>query len=250
MSWLRTTGAAFIPLMVVMSLVPAAHATGRLAQVDIHDRTADETLSVYRRWRERWIAGVSGHEYAIRVRNESPGRVLAVVSVDGVNVVTGRTAAPSQSGYVIEPGQSVSIDGWRKSLAQTAAFVFTDPSRSYATRTGRPADVGVIGVALFRERETPIAQILDESKVAAERRAAPGAPTAAAQSLGTGHGRGEYSPAERTTFERASEHPDEVVVLRYESREQLVAMGILPRPRVHRSAPNPFPAAQGFVPDP
>jgi len=38
--------------------------------------------------------------------------------------------------------------------------------------------------------------------------------------------------------------------LRYESREQLVAMGILPRPRVHRSAPNPFPAAQGFVPDP
>ncbi len=250
MSWSRTIPAACLALMGVTVLAPAAGATGRLAQVDIHDRTADETLTIHRRWRQRWLAGVSGHEYAIRIRNDSPARVLAVVSVDGVNVVTGRTASPMQSGYVLGPGQSVSIDGWRKSLERTAAFVFTDPSRSYAARTGRPADVGVIGIALFREREPPEARGSRDKVAAAERRAAPAAPAAAAQSLGTGHGRGEYSPAERTEFERAHERPDELIVLRYETREQLVAMGILPPPPVHRPVPDPFPAANGFVPDP
>ena len=38
---------------------------------------------------------------------------------------------------------------------RTAAFYFSDPGDSYASRTGRPDDLGVIGVALFRERERP-----------------------------------------------------------------------------------------------
>jgi len=99
-----------------------------------------------------------GNEYAIRIRNCSDRRVLAVVSVDGVNVVTGETAAPEQSGYVIEPYGYVTIEGWRKSLERTAAFYFSDPGDAYATRTGRPDDLGVIGVALFRERERAWAQ--------------------------------------------------------------------------------------------
>lgn len=72
---------------------------------------------------------------------------------------TGETAAPSQSGYVLQPWQSTSIEGWRKSLDRVAAFRFTRLANSYAARTGRPDDVGVIGVAVFREleRDAPLA---------------------------------------------------------------------------------------------
>ncbi len=73
--------------------------------------------------------------------------------MDGVNVITGKTASPSQSGYVLDPWGLVDIDGWRKSMDQVAAFYFTALPDSYAARTGRPDNVGVIGVALFRERE-------------------------------------------------------------------------------------------------
>lgn len=66
------------------------------------------------------------------------------------NAVSGGSAAPTQAGYVIGPGESVSIGGWRKSLEHTAAFVFTTPSQSCAAKTHRRDDIGVIGVALFR----------------------------------------------------------------------------------------------------
>ena len=115
-------------------------------------RTAARSRSYPHRGRQ-FVVGRPGNEYAIRIRNCSDRRVLAVVSVDGVNVVTGETAAPDQSGYVIEPYGYVTIEGWRKDLERTAAFYFTDPGDAYATRTGRPDDLGVIGVALFRERE-------------------------------------------------------------------------------------------------
>ncbi len=198
----------------------------------------------------------------MRIRNCSDRRVLAVVSVDGVNVVTGETAAPDQSGYVIEPHGYVTIEGWRKDLERTAAFYFTDPSDAYATRTGRPDDLGVIGVALFREREqrlvggvgsvaSPAASDA-RREASAERQAAKTAneADAAAPSLGTGHGRREWSPAQRVAFERASSRPDQRVAIRYDRRENLVAMGVLPDTRRPWREPDPFPGALSFVPDP
>jgi hypothetical protein len=78
------------------------------------------------------------------------------------------------------------------------------------------------------------------------------APAAQPPSLGTGHGRGEYSPVTQVEFERASSRPDELVAIRYERHERLVAMGVLPRVLRHAwRDPNPFPSGElGFVPDP
>ena len=135
---------AFNPL-----LVPA------LAAVDVYDRTAGSALTVYEKDGRRYVVGAPGNEYAVRIRNCTGQRILAVASVDGVNVITGDTASPEQSGYVIEPWGSVEIAGWRKSMSHTAAFFFTDLGSSYAARTGRPFDVGVIGVAVFAERIEP-----------------------------------------------------------------------------------------------
>jgi hypothetical protein len=253
---------------------PAVARADSLASVDIYDRGADAALPVYRHHGRRYVAGQPGNEYAIRIRNRTDRRLLAVVSVDGVNVVTGESASPDQSGYVLEPGGYVNIQGWRKDLSRTAAFYFSDPSDSYAARTGRPKDLGVIGVALFRERVVEPPALLSRERLPAapggpspseadaagesraRARAEAGSPELAAAarmpSLGTGHGRGEYSPAERVAFERASARPDELIAIRYERRETLVAMGVLPEPRYRPRLPqpDPFPGALGFVPDP
>jgi hypothetical protein len=181
--------------------------------------------------------------------------VLAVTSVDGVNVITGETAAERQSGYVIDAGDCVTIEGWRKSLDDVATFYFTQHENSYAARTGRPNDVGVIGVALFREREYCCVQDYDRAPAPTAREdASAGAPTTRSSArresqLGTGHGHRESSPARYVDFRRVSSTPDETLVIYYDSRRNLVAQGVLPRePELAQRRPTPFPA--GFVPDP
>ncbi len=249
--------------LLAATLIPSpARAGASIAEVDVYDRTQGQALDVRYKFAKRWIVGEPGHEYAIRVRNCSDVRLLAVISVDGVNAITGQTASPSQSGYVIEPGDYVTVEGWRKSLDRTAAFVFTDPSSSYAARTGRPDDLGVIGVAMFRERSQPaIAQHGGAplyGSVAEAEAPAPAAKSSAADSaarersasLGTGHGRNEHSPAQWTAFERAGSSPDDTISIRYETRAALMAMGVLPRVWPPRHDPDPFPAQLGFAPDP
>ncbi len=266
----RTLLAAATATVLATAIAPLAVArASSLANVDIYDRGAGKALTEYRRRGQRFVVGEPGNEYAIRIRNCSDRRLLAVVSVDGVNAVTGESASPAQSGYVLEPGGYVNIQGWRKDLNRTAAFYFSDPGDSYAARTGRARDLGVIGVALYRERpveqpawlsqdrqtSAPAARERAEASAAkADRAAGVSAPAPAMQqpSLGTGHGRGEYSPVQQVEFERAGTRPDEVIAIRYERRETLVAMGVIAEPRYSfsRRDPDPFPGAPGFVPDP
>ena len=138
------------------SLPPDAAAAGRAVSVDIVDRDTGQVLEVYQHAGRSYVAGRPGARYAIRISNRSGARVLAVTAVDGINILTGKTAAWGQSGYVFEPWQTYEVTGWRKSDSQVAAFEFTSLPDSYAARTGRPLDVGVIGVAVFRERVRPV----------------------------------------------------------------------------------------------
>jgi len=253
-----------------------------LVQVDVYDRIDGSALSVYEKDGRHYIVGVPGHEYAVRIRNCTGARVLVVTSVDGVNVISGDTASPDQSGYVLEPWASVEIAGWRKSLQRTAAFYFTDLGNSYAARTGRPQNVGVIGVAVFQEKPKRIAyreydyrgRLAQKNADAAdsggvnERAEAqpvpPAGPAASAEAprqqadelksqgkLGTGHGRSEESRVTVVQFERASASPAETVAIQYDRRDNLLAMGVIPQPTPHlaRREPNPFPAMR-FAPDP
>jgi hypothetical protein len=222
---------------VLALCLPFPAAAGIGIDVEILDRKSGEVLPVYWHEGERHVAGEPGREYEIRLKNRAGIRVLAVTSVDGVNVITGQTASILGSGYVLDPRGTVAIDGWRKSMDEVAAFYFTALPDSYAARTGRPDNVGVVGVALFCER-APAVTMEAESRSSAEKR------------LGTGHGRRLDSGATYTTFERASDEPDEVIRIYYDSRKRLVARGIIPRPqdRLAWRQPNPFP--DGFVPDP
>ncbi|HEY9531701.1 MAG TPA: hypothetical protein VIQ55_09930 [Burkholderiales bacterium] len=214
-----------------------ALAHGGLVDVSVFDRTDGRSLPVY--WHEgrAYVAGKPGNEYRISLRNRQREDLLAVVSVDGINVITGETAHPSQSGYILAPRVRMDIQGWRRSLSQTAAFYFTSLPDSYAARTGRPNDAGVIGVALFRRKaHQPPAPMAREGAADSARREE--------SRVGTGHGRHETSYAYHTTFERATQQPAETITLFYDSRVNLVARGIIREATTH---PRPFP---GFVPDP
>ena len=261
------------------SAAPSAAAVGSLGSLDVVSRSDGRVLPVYPKDGRHWVVGTPGQEYSVRVCNSTGGRMLTVISVDGVNVITGDTAAPSQSGYVLSAYECADIAGWRKSMAHTAAFYFTELPDAYATRTGRPDNVGVIGVALFPEKPKPIAWKDGAGKLSGEMRgdapaarqeadtgtnaqrqakpadalsreeAAASAPAPMAK-IGTGHGRAEDSPTQMVRFERASPTPAETLALHYDRRENLVAMGVLPPPVAART-PNPFPAwPPRFVPNP
>jgi hypothetical protein len=124
-----------------------------LVDVKVIDRDTGATLQTYYADGKHYIAGVPGHRYGVRITNLSSQRILTVLSVDGVNAITGQTADPNQSGYVLGPYDSTEVDGWRKNMSEIAEFNFTNLGDSYAARTGRPNNVGVIGVAAFREKE-------------------------------------------------------------------------------------------------
>jgi len=240
---------------------------GQLVDMEIINRNSGETLASYPHRGQHFVAGNPGDRYAVRLSNRSDQRVLVVLSVDGVNVVSGETAASQQSGYVLAPWEQTEIAGWRKSQQDVAQFYFTALPDSYAARTGRPDNVGVIGAAVFREKVAPppVVHYSQPSAVAesqamdsANRAAGSHAPAAAksmrkSERLGTGHGEREYSPIQYTEFERASRTPSEVLSLRYDSRNNLVSRGILPKPRPVWRKPDwrqaePFPGE--FVPDP
>jgi len=277
----RPLACAVAAITVAAALVATPASAGQVGNVDILTRFDSRALPVYEKDGRRWIVGTPGQEYAIRVCNTTGARVLAVMSVDGVNVVSGETASPSQAGYVLDAWECTEINGWRKSLSSIAAFYFTELPDSYAARTGRPDNVGVIGVAFFRERQQPVAwkdspriapqsaaepstrqdaasgnaaaghRLEGERKSSYDSAAASPAPAPLAK-IGTGHGRNERSVVQTTRFERESATPNETIVFQYDRRENLIAMGILPPPAVARSS-NPFPAwarAPYFVPDP
>jgi hypothetical protein len=267
-----------------------ALALGNLADIEIVDRATGRALPVHQHAGEAWVAGVPGAKYSIRVRNNHFSRVLAVMSVDGVNVVSGETAGSAQAGYVYGRYERGEIAGWRKSDSEIAAFEFVASPQSYAERTGRPHNVGIIGVALFREkvpqRRAEISEPLGRfapykpaAPSAAESASAPAgnAPQSAAAplaqpvpdaskrgraqsnadavadtttKLGTGHGEREASHTTRVTFARESETPNEVIRIRYDSRENLLAMGVIRESFAWRNPfLNPFPRDQ-YVPDP
>lgn len=273
--------------LLALGTLPA-HAIGRLADVSIVDRDTGATLPVHYAKGEYWVAGRPGARYAVTVHNRIGERVLAVPSVDGVNVLSGETAAWDQRGYVFSPYERYQITGWRKSSSEVAAFEFSTVANSYASRTGRPAHVGVIGVALFREqpplpspsvtpepysqrrdgsndgsnlgrlREEPAAPAADSAESSGRSLSAGGlakaapAPSTPSAKLGTAHGQREVSVVSQTTFTRLQDQPNEVISIRYDSRENLVVSGVIREQPARLPTPRAFPQSDSvsYVPDP
>lgn len=261
----------------------ASAALPPLLDLQLIDRDSGSLLAQYPSAGRRYSPGTPGSRYAVRLSNRTGERLLVVLSVDGVNAITGDTASLGQVGYVLAPWESADIAGWRKGDDRIAAFEFTSLGESYAARTGRPANVGVIGAAVFREvppppppppvaiPEVPLPPLASPAPLSSRA----GAPqtllgaadtakpaAAAAESatrvesertarakLGTGHGAAEWSPITRTDFRRRTTQPEQLLEIHYDSQVNLVAAGIMPRPVA--VLPQSFPdSRRGFVPDP
>lgn len=96
--------------------------------------------------------GSDGDRYMVRVSNHSPVRIEAVATVDGLDVIDGSDGDMNKRGYVVAPYDTLDIEGFRESQGSVRAFRFGHVSDSYAARRGKDRNVGVVGVAVFRER--------------------------------------------------------------------------------------------------
>lgn len=260
-----------------------AKAIGNMADITIIDRSQNRTLPVYQHKGHYYVAGKPGNTYQIHVENLQTDSIEAVISVDAVNVITGKTAQTGQNGYIFDSYDSYDIAGWRKSEREIAGFYFTEIADSYAARTGRSGNVGVIGVAIYNKKyEAPLMPSISHSQeneeaargssnqTTAQKSPAPTAQqdtlgkampdrktqirdkSAESKKLGTGHGAIESSYVTQVQFERASARPAELITIYYDSYKNLVAQGVIPKQKTKNLLAKPFLDEDntGFVPDP
>jgi len=193
---------------------PAVSRSDSLASVDVYDRSVGASLPVYRHHGRRYVAGSPATSTPSAYRNNTAAGARRRER-GRRECRDRRVASPDQSGYVLEPGGYVNIQGWRKDLDRTARSTSRTGRflcRSHRTPEGprrhrrgavprtrvRPACAAepraTVGHANPRRRPRPTRLAIR----APGRRPARGIHRVGAlPSLGTGHGRGEYSPVER-----------------------------------------------------
>ena len=101
-----------------------------------------------------WVEAREGNKFEIRVKNSSYYRILAVVSVDGLNVINGKHEDPDKSpGYVLPLHDSIKIPGWKIDKEKVREFYFTNKESSYSKKLGASEEnIGVIAAAIFKEK--------------------------------------------------------------------------------------------------
>ncbi len=184
---------------------------------------------------KKYLEAKKEENYRIFIRNQTPERIGVVIAVDGRNIISGKksTLHFSESMYILNGYEHGQYDGWRTASDTIHQFFFTDLDDSYAMRTfGDSSAMGVIAVAIYREKERPT--ILRRHPMLD---GAPGEPSAESaarsksegfrdESAGTGFGDERYSPAIKVVFE-PERTPIQKTLIKYEWREALCQRGIL-----------------------
>ena len=99
-----------------------------------------------------YVEAKIGSEYSVRIRNHTYLRKLVVVTIDGINVVSGQPqGSESGRGYIVNGLDSITINGFRKDLNEVGAFKFCDKNSSYCNEKGLSGNNGVIGVRIYDE---------------------------------------------------------------------------------------------------
>lgn len=112
-----------------------------------------------------FIEAKEGSEYVVEIKNNSWEKVLAVVSVDGLNVVDGKTAEENGPGYVMDRYTAQKLYGFQYSQDKVATFKFgafgakdvDGNPLGYAAskKDGSEKNAGVIGVKIWDEVPKP-----------------------------------------------------------------------------------------------
>jgi len=229
-----------------------------------------------------YVEALKNREYSVRLRNRTAERIAVALSVDGLNSIDARTTtARDAQKWVLGPYETITLDGWQVSSETARRFFFTTEAKSYGSWLGETQNLGIVAAAVFREKQPPIsiyqAPMLqrDESRSRGKESshqpaaAEPAAPTERADGSATGGslapkksddlaatgiGQASSHPVQQVFFD-AEDAPAAVLELRYEYRDSLVRLGVLPafdpngdalsRREKARGFENP-----GFAPDP
>ncbi len=285
---MRTSGWSVLSLLAVLALVSCAAPRKAESQAlrsaaagyELEVRVDGEPVRTFGHRGQTYVLGQEGARYVLRIHNRSARRIEAVVTVDGLDVIDGEQGDFAQKrGYLVPAYGFVDIEGWRVSNEQAAAFRFAAIGESYAAKTGRARNVGVIGVAVFPERVVPRPRPVapppyyyEESESlrgagSADQARAEAAPSASAprddapaaksaerrqrSGLGTEFGEAMDSRIEHVSFTRANAtRPAVLLGARYDDRRGLVALGIDvdgSSDLALRQSANPFPVSQHYA---
>lgn len=239
-----------------------------------------------------YVEAVRGREYAIRITNPLNCRVAVALSVDGLNTINAtHTDARSASKWVLGPYESVTISGWQINGSEARRFFFTGERDSYGAILGKTSDLGVIEAAFFKEKGRPVVRRTKPAPLTPGRDKESGAPAPSggiqggmAGEVGSSSRDASRPEAQKKMELRAQEsappsdefaatgigdrtdhavewvnlelerNPSATVRVRYEFRDQLVKMGVLPKPCRPASPLDRREGARGFdgayCPDP
>ncbi len=119
--------------------------------IELRVESDSRALPMVRDGRHYYLQGREGQPYQLVYRNNSRQTYEIVAAVDGLDVISGRTASRRHSGYVLYPQQSLVIQGFRKSQQAVASFIFSKPADAYAARTpaGQESNTGVIATVVY-----------------------------------------------------------------------------------------------------
>jgi hypothetical protein len=215
-----------------------------------------------------YVEARAGSRYALELTNRTGERVGVQIAVDGLNVISGERQLPGRGRmYILDPWESTTVRGWRTSLEEVHQFTFVDEKHSYAARTGKAnGKMGWIELAVYRQvapppPPMPVPEVSrdeaepearraappadsprEEADGRAESKAAPAAPAGGAYP-GTGWGQSLNDQVRLVDF-NPEPSPVQRVTVRYEYRDTLVALGILPGDRLSQRERGEYGFAQ------
>ena len=129
-------------------------------------------LPIFRDSGNYYVRGQVGQAYRLVYQNHSSNTYEIVASVDGLNVIDGSKASRSGKGYVLNPQDSLTIEGFRKSQNAVASFIFSKPDDAYAANTdaGSINNTGVIGTVIYELYDPSRSQPLQPQAFPADKR--------------------------------------------------------------------------------
>jgi hypothetical protein len=220
-------------------------------QVSVHVNGRGTPLYQNADRQDRWyLEAREAANYDVTVRNLTGERVGFVIAVDGLNAINGLKShlGADEPMYVLDPYASTTVKGWRKNLGNVSKFVFVDERDSYAARTDQAnGDLGWVRVVAFNEFHPVILRSQgwgsvksqyrdggDANGVAPQAQGQPVRPDMAplaerevTPSPGTGWGDNQRDRVREVDF-RPERYAAAQVILRYEYRDALQRLGILP----------------------
>ena len=218
-----------------------------------------------------YVEALKGREYALRITNPLGVRVGVALAVDGLNTVDASHGdAVSATKWILEPYQSIVLEGWQVSSSDARRFVFTGERDSYGASLGKTENLGVLEAVFFREktrRPVPVMpQGCDSRDAAAGRSNEAPAPRAKGEAEGSRQekaaasaladeyaatGMGDRTRHDVTRVDLDLERvPAARVRIRYEFRPQLEKLGVLPREDDRLARRERSRGFDGYCPEP